>query len=316
MRKQYLFLLSLLFTTVIFSQADTTKISFVAYWSVGDSYDFNVTKSTQQWKKNELTKDQKQNYKANFTVIDSTADSYTIKWSFENKMAESLAIPNEFKQELTEFSNIEVIYKTSELGDFLEIVNWEEISGVMTSTFDKILNLSSKDDDSKEMLNRILQPIKQIYSSKEGIESLVLKEIQYFHFPMGLEYDITVPIEYEEEIPNMFGGKPIKANGIVHFEDVDIDGGFCVVKQELSLDPKDTSKMLQTIFKTMKLNNKELKNAFKNSNITITDTNIYEYYFYPGIPHRIETTRESIININNEDGKRIEKIIIELIYNE
>ena len=72
MRKQYLFLLSLLFTTVIFSQADTTKISFVAYWSVGDSYDFNVTKSTQQWKKNELTKDQKQNYKANFTVIDST----------------------------------------------------------------------------------------------------------------------------------------------------------------------------------------------------------------------------------------------------
>ena len=72
MRKQYLFLLSLLFTTVIFSQADTTKISFVAYWPVGDSYDFNVTKSTQQWKKNELTKDQKQNYKANFTVIDST----------------------------------------------------------------------------------------------------------------------------------------------------------------------------------------------------------------------------------------------------
>jgi hypothetical protein len=42
MRKQYLFLLSLLFTTVIFSQADTTKISFVAYWTVGDSYDLTL----------------------------------------------------------------------------------------------------------------------------------------------------------------------------------------------------------------------------------------------------------------------------------
>jgi len=69
-------------------------------------------------------------------------------------MAESLAIPSYFKQELTEFSNIEVIYKTSEVGDFLEIVNWEEISGVMTSTFDKIMDLSSKDDDSIEMLKQ------------------------------------------------------------------------------------------------------------------------------------------------------------------
>lgn len=59
-----------------------------------------------------------------------------------------------------------------------------------------------------------------------------------------------------------------------------------------------------------------MKDALKTSKFEITDKNTYEYYYYPGLPHKIETERTSIININNEKGKRIEKTIIELQYQE
>lgn len=304
-------------TTNLFSQIDSTKVAFVSYWSIGDSYDFKVSKIKQQWKEGKLTKDRKQDYVANFTVIDSTESSYTVKWSFENDLGNTYKIPEKLLNKFSKYKITEIEYKTSEVGDFIEILNWKEVAQTMNNMFDDIIEvLGEEDDKKKKALKTAMQPFKQIYSSKQGVEQLVLKELQYFHYPMGLEYDITKPLIYNEELPNMFGGKPIKAKAKLYFENVDFKDGFCVVKQEMSLDPNDTKEILKQVFKKMKLGDKGIKKALKSAVFQIEDRNVYEYYYNPGIPHRIETLRETIINIGKEKGKRIDKTIIELIYNE
>lgn len=133
---------------------------------------------------------------------------------------------------------------------------------------------------------------------------------------MGVQFDTTEPFNYEEELPNMFGGAPIKAKSKITFESVDFDEGFCVMKQEMTLDPESTKSLLMEMFSKMKLNEKELKEAFKTAVVSITDNNRFEYYYNPGIPHRIETERVSVIDVNNDNGRRLDKTIIELLYNE
>lgn len=317
MKKSLSLLIVLTLVMPLFSQIDSTKVAFVSYWSIGDSYDFKVSKIKQQWKEGLLTKDQKEDYIANFTVIDSTETSYTVNWSYKNDLGNTYEIPEELIDSFSKYELTEIKYKTSEVGDFLEVLNWKEVGEVMNSMFDDLIEILGKDDKKKyKALKTAMQPLKEIYSSQQGVEQLVVKELQYFHFPMGLEYDITEPLIYEDELPNMFGGKPIKANAKVYFEDVDFEEGFCVVKQEMSLDQNDTKEILRQVFKKMKLDDKGMKEALKTAVFKIEDRNVYEYYYYPGIPHRIETERESFIDINNEKSKRIDKIIIELIYNE
>lgn len=317
MKKILMIIVILAITTNLFSQIDSTKVAFVSYWSIGDSYDFKVSKIKQQWKEGKLTKDRKQDYVANFTVIDSTESSYTVKWSFENDLGNTYKIPEKLLNKFSKYKITEIEYKTSEVGDFIEILNWKEVAQTMNNMFDDIIEvLGEEDDKKKKALKTAMQPFKQIYSSKQGVEQLVLKELQYFHYPMGLEYDITKPLIYNEELPNMFGGKPIKAKAKLYFENVDFKDGFCVVKQEMSLDPNDTKEILKQVFKKMKLGDKGIKKALKSAVFQIEDRNVYEYYYNPGIPHRIETLRETIINIGKEKGKRIDKTIIELIYNE
>jgi hypothetical protein len=304
-------------STNLFSQIDTTKVAFVSYWSIGDSYNFKVTKINQQWKEDKLTKDQKQEYIANFTVMDSTDNSYTINWSYENDLGNTYKIPKELLERFSKYKLTEIKYKTSEVGDFLEILNWKEVGEIMNSMFDDIIEaLGENDKQKKDALKLAMQPFKQMYSSKQGVEQLVLKELQYFHFPMGLEYDITEPLIYDEELPNMLGGEPIKAKAKLYFEYVNFEESFCIVKQETSLNPEDTKLLLTQVFKQMKLENKELDEAFKTAVFEINDNNTFEFYYNPGIPHRIETVREFIVNINKEKEKRIDKTIIELIYNE
>lgn len=317
MRKLLILITLLTLTTKLFSQIDSTKIAFIAYWSIGDSYDYKILKTTQQWKEETLTKDEKQSYIATFTVIDSTEDSYTINWSFENDFESTYKIPVELREKFSKYQLTEIKYKTSEVGVFLEIINWIEVRDIMKSMFEDIVEvLGENDEKKKDALQTLLKPLRDIYSTKQGIEQIVLKELQYFHFPMGLEYDITEPLIYDDEIANMFGGKPIRAKAKLYFENVDFDESFCVIKQEMSLDPKDTKEVLKQIFKRMRLEDQEIKKALKTAIFQIKDRNVYEYYFNPGIPLRIETERESILDTDKEKLRRIDKTIIELVYNE
>lgn len=317
MKRILMILVTATVATNVFSQIDTTKVPFVSYWSIGDRYNFKVSKIKKQWKEGILTKDQKQEYVANFTVVDSTENSYTIKWKYENDIENTYKIPENLLDRFSKYKITEITYKTSEVGDFIEILNWKELGETMNSMFNDIIEVLGKEDENKkEALKRTLQPFKEIYSSQQGVEQLVLKELQLIHFPMGIEFDITEPMFYDQELPNMFGGKPIKAKTKLYFEAVDFDKSFCKVQQEMSLDPEDTRAILKQALNKMNLGDKGMQKALNAAVFEINDRNTYEYYYNPGVPHKIETERETIFNLGKENGKRIDKMMIELLDNE
>jgi hypothetical protein len=304
-----------LFCFQLFAQIDSTNIAFVAYWEEGDTYDYKITKTKQKWKKSELIENNVQSYQIKFFVLKSTPTSYTIKWTYENDLGSNLNLSKDILKKLSKYNNIDIIYKTSETGVFQEIVNWKEVSKLYKNMFDDIINSYAQGEKAKE-LREALTPLKNIYNSKEGVEQLILKEIQYFHFPMGLEFETKEIIEFEDEIPNMLGGSPIKADAKLFFEKVDTDESFCVFKHQMTLDKDDTMRVLGEVFAKMNLKDKEVEKAVKDAVFSIEDKNTFEYFYYPGIPSKIETIRESNIQVSNEFAKRIEKIEIELITND
>lgn len=317
MKKLTILLTLILCHTFLFSQKDSTKVSFVAYWSVGDTYEYKVSKIKQQYKEGKLTKDNKNEYTALFEVLDSTDTSYTISWKYENDLGNNFKIPEELLDKFSKYKFTKIKYKTSEVGEFQEILNWKEVSDILNNMIDDIVTvLGEKDEKVKKVLEKTFKAIKSLYSTKQGIEQLVLKELQYFHFPLGYEFNTQETLTYIDELPNMFGGKPLKADTKVYFESVDEEDGFCVFKQELDINSKDAIEMLKQVFKKLGITDDKFEKALKTSKFEIKDRNVYEYYYNPGVPHKIETERVSIININNEKGRRIDKTIIELQYEE
>lgn len=325
MKKSFLFTCIIFCFKISFAQTESVKdsttkknksISFIAYWSKGDSYNFKVSKIKQTIKEGKTTKDRKQEYLASFTVLDSTENSYLISWKYENDLENTFKLPKELTDKFSKYKFTEIKYKTSELGEFQEIINWKEVSKIMLQMVNDIIETLAKDEESKKVMKKAMNAFKKIYSSKQGIEQLVVKELQYFHFPMGYEFETNKKLEYDDELPNMFGGKPLKAKGSVIFESVNEEDGFCVVKQTLDVDSEDTKAMLKSVFIKMGFKDEKLIEALKTGNISIKDKNTYEYYYNPGIPHKIETVRETNLNLMNEKGRNFEKIIIELQYNE
>jgi polyhydroxyalkanoate synthesis regulator phasin len=297
-----------------FAQIDSTKVAIVSYWALGDSYNFKITKSTQQWRENNLVKDDTSQFIVNFEVIDSTKDSYKIKWSFKTDLVSTYKISPELMSKLSDYIVTEVIYTTTETGAFVGIENWEDIGTMMRKLISEIIAFKSPELKGKnEELERVMQPFVSSYSSKEGVEMLVFKEIQYFHSPLGAEYSITEPIEYEEVMPPIIGSKPIRCDSKMFFEYVDFELEYCVLIDQKRLNPDDTKRFLQELFTQMEIKDAELDIAIEQATYDIVDHNRYEYFYYPGIPYKIETSRDMKFSAFDENVRRVEKIIIELI---
>ncbi|SEL97880.1 hypothetical protein [Parapedobacter koreensis] len=294
-------------------QTDTTSVPFVSYWCVGDSYDFRVTKIQRQEKAGQLIKNDSISYIANFEVIDSTETSYKIRWNYKTNLG-GLNIPNNLIEKLSKYQMTEVIYETTEVGEFVGVENWQEIAKMMKALFSDLIDLmvETKKAD-KATLQKAVTPFESLFGSKEGIEQLALKELHYLHFPFGIEYSTTEVIEYQQELPNMFGGNPINGDTKIYIESVDFENSFCVLIEEMQLNPEDTRNMLYDVFKQMDVTEQQLDTAMKTAKINVTDNNKYEYWYNPGIPYRIEAQRVTDIDVANEKGKRIDITRIEIV---
>ncbi|MBK7305919.1 MAG: hypothetical protein IPI88_02075 [Chitinophagaceae bacterium] len=99
--------------------------------------------------------------------------------------------------------NIKIVYKTDDVGMFTELINWEEVRDFSISNYEKALANKSQTSDFIAALNQI----KAIFQSKENTEALLIKEIQFFHAPFGMEYNKTGTL-VEIELPNVTGVRP------------------------------------------------------------------------------------------------------------
>lgn len=315
-----IFLFSALLVCLNLFAQDEESVSFVAYWNKGDTKTYMVTKKNVQYKNDTLDKESTDAYVVKFVVVDSTATSYVIDWNYENTLFQSTKLPKEVLPVLDKYKNINIRYSTDELGAFKEVLNWKEIGKMMNEMFDKVL--SALPDNSADV-SKAIKPFKEIYSSKEGIEGLVVKEIQYFHWPFGIAAVYGDTLRYEEYLPNMLGGDPIKANGAFYFEQVDFDASKCKFVNTLDLDSIDTKRVLTDVMNSMvskisydskkerEEKTKELQDEFSKMQMKITDYNTFHYLYNPGWPIKIHTKRVSLITTSGGVGKRIDEVVIE-----
>jgi len=310
-----IFIIILLFTVqYVTAQEEAEGVPFVSYWELGDKYTFKITKIKEKWRKGEQTTDEKSEYMVNFEVVEATETSYKIKWKFKNEIMDGYDFSEEVLEKFKKYDFTEVIYSTSEVGELIGIDNWEEISNNMISLFDDLVDeMSEEKNVDKEIMRKAMEPLKAAYVSKEGIEQIVFKELAYFHFPFGVEFPENETILYEDAIPNIFGGKPLRANVSVKVKDVDREKSTCTLIQNSVINEDDALKMVLSMVKKMEMSSSKIKKMLKKAVFDIKDTNRYEFYYFPGIPIFIETIRTTVINIENTSAKSIEKIVIELI---
>jgi len=298
------------------SDSTSALVPFVAYWSVGDRFEFNMRKIEIRWEDDILVKSDTISRNIQFEVIDSSETMYKVQWRFKRPKRDEGIAKNLFKALTKDDLYTTVIYTTNELGEFIGVENWEDIRENMLEDMEVTIRRKfGKYLDSEEDIVNAMNPFRKAYSTKEGIEELALKELFYFHFPLGYEYEVDEVYEYEEFLSSFVGGEGMRGNAKVTIDNVDYDNGICRVTHEMQVNPDDAMKESLLLLEQMGMDTNTLDTSMTKAGLRIDDFNTYIYYYNYGLPMTINTSRIIDIDIPGEKVKREEKYIIDLVKN-
>jgi hypothetical protein len=302
-KKIHTFIIGWLMLSPFMSIGQNNDIPIIAYWENGASYSFKVKKLKEKWEEDKITNTENTSYIANLKVLDSTETSYKLEWGFKKDDSSEGGSPVSLYDL---FPNI--IYTTDENGSFNEIENWKEISEILEGYYQSLMK-NSKAEFTKEIQDNMNELFQGIHS-KQGIEQIIMKELQILHFPYGHLFENGAPIEYQEELANFFGGDPISASGKISFQFLDEETDRCLIKQQLNIPTEETNKLMKGIMEKLKLNDNELEEAMKTWHYIFNDDNSFEMHLDTGVPIQFKSLRTINLKMKDQQVKRVDTIEI------
>lgn len=302
--------ISVLLLLILSASGYCQEQTLLPHWKVGDSYDYEVTKTKKKIKNGKAVETDSTTFYTNFKVLKKEADDYTIQWRYENDILEKLDVPLTMKTDFADYKITEVIYKTDLEGTIKEVTNWEAIAQKMKTLENKLTTMLGSGSARNVVLQKNVNVLMQIYSSKEGVEQLVMKELQAFHFSYGVTYSLNDLLSFEQELPSLVGGAPIKGEATLKMTQLNEDKKEMTLLYTMRADPNDAQRMVREVLNKLKFDDLKMKNAIANSDIQINDLNFFVYDFELGIPNIVNTQRTILIKILGDNTKQIDCIKI------
>ena len=252
--KSGLFLLLILTTTIVKGQMNfqDSSAQVISYWDLGEKYEYAISLQQLKYTEQDTTANETMTYDVEVTVIDSTENSYTVRWFYKNFKTDS---ENPIVQKLVKVSeDISVDIKLDELGIIQSVENWEEIRDYMKKSVDSL----SMDFKEIPEMEKVFQQILGMYNSKSAIEASAIQDAQQFHNFHGGKYTLNETVTGQIKTANLYdNSKPFDTQFSVVLEDLDAENNQYYLR---SVQEVDSEQLTQT---TLNFLNKMAKNMGK-----------------------------------------------------
>ncbi len=218
-------------------------------------------------------------FDATFKIIEVSESGYKIEWTY----TKSILAPGDLLIEnhlLSKFINTKMVVEFSNVGIFMGLVNVQEVKTKADEVIDELIANSI---DDKE-INLQFKAAKQIMTSTQGLEIVLLKQLKLFVLPFGYNYKLNFKEQNNIKYPNPLGGDPIEAKEIVQLTKPDNLSSFCRIETDKIVD---SITLRNIIFEVAKKVSKEMEDIvqeeFRNNGFQISENTKHEINFSKGI---------------------------------
>lgn len=282
------------------NMADST-VQVITYWEQGEKQNYSVVTESIKIKDSDTTSREITTYDVEITVLQADDKSYTVEWYYKNFKTDSQNVP--VQKIMSIAKDIKVVYRTDELGIFLEVVNWKEIRDYIRNTMD-VMQKEYKDIPG---MDKIFKQVENIYSSKEAIESVSIKDIQQYHAFHGAQFKLGEVLELQLKVPNIYGSEPFDSYATVYLDEINEDDNNYIMRTSQEVDKMQltnaTFDYLTTMAKNMKVDPPARDDLKELMNETLTASRIHGTGW---VIYSVQTTTVTSDNITNVEERIIE----------
>ena len=274
----------------------------IGYWDKGEKQTYTITQEKLSIAGSDTASREFCKYAVDITIVDSTASSYLINWTYRDYEVRS---DNELIQKLTSMlEDITVRIRTDELGAFQEVINWKEVRDYIYKGT-KLLKKETKDIPNME---KPIEQIEKLYSTKESIQLGAVKEMQqYYTFHSG-SYKLGEEYTAEMKLDNLLWPEPFDANITVWLDELNPDENNFIIQMYQQVDSTQLTNVtydyLSKIAETLKKPVPKREDMISLTNDTWVSSRIHESGW---VIYSIETKE-----VKTKDVLSVEERIIEI----
>lgn len=271
-------------------------------WVKGDIKTLTVKKSRERTVKGKESKGGSTS-EVELQIIDDNA-GYTLEWTY--KKAGTSDKEGSLGKRLAQLvEGLKVIYKIDASGEFQDIVNTEEILDYLDESIDMMEKILGGDDAAVKACDMV----KDMFSTKEKIEEMLIKEIRVYHgiYTYGKEFTLNEPQTMETELPNPLGGESFPAKVNIEMTSLKPDENYCKIIAEQEIDKEKATEIIYKWLENMSRQlGKPMPEDGKIPLITINDSMEYEVDLKSGWITRAYFKRDA----NTDQGGQVDTVEI------
>jgi len=153
-------------------------------------------------------------------VIDRTRDGYLLeiqhgKTMFDPALQEAVKGDAAMTELIKFLETLKVRFLVTRDGEIQDVVNFDDVKAAIQRIIDTAVQEGVAD---RAVLQKAFA---QITASKEQLKLLSLKDVELMFYGTNADPRMKEPIDFETELPNVFGGPPLKASGRLSLKGTD-----------------------------------------------------------------------------------------------
>jgi len=250
----------------------TASVDCVAKWQKNDSIRLKISKETE-------TSEGKSNggayYYATVKVMDTLSNGYLLSW--QNIPPVDFGNEDLQAKMANLFFKLRIIYTTDKKGSFSTIENYDEMQSLVESTMQEV-NAARADKTDKATLDKQMEQVKAMFSSRESVDQLMGRDIQMFHGaysgtfktrPDTTHAQRTLPVGRQQSIPALL---------ITSLKELNDQKKTAVVSINQQIDSKEAAKAMNDfLVETLRISGQELKPEEVVTKYAVQDSAAYTY---------------------------------------
>ncbi len=221
---------------------DTTA-TVIAYWNKGDKAKYSLKMTKEKYDNGKKLSGGTSVSDIDITVADATDSTYTLHWKYSKINLPGYTNSDPLIEKLTKLvEGITFKYLTEQDGSFKELANYKEVQKAVNTSLDDFLKMYPQKERA------MIEQVKTVFTSRESIEELIMKDVQLVHNLYGGEYKLHEKLNAETQLPNVLGGNPFPAVLTIEMTKLDKLNKTCTINLDQLLDTDKAAKELNAFF--------------------------------------------------------------------
>ncbi len=234
------------------AQDDGTFVDLPADWQGGETYRLELVKQREDYAGPSLQQATEARTLIDVEVLNKREDGFVIRWTFGRTEVKSNSAAN--APVLTEMmnlaENLRLDMLTDDFGSVAGLENKDEVAAHYRMTIDRMIRAFKKMGLSSDASAQLQAGVAHL-AEPDWVEATALNEPSLFYAASGGQYELGVPLEYEDNLPNPLGGRPFPSKAHFLLLEVNPDDRRAVVEWRQSLDPGTTTAIMRETMTAM-----------------------------------------------------------------